>query len=178
MLLVRLHRLRAPRQWDESALKTRRLPGALSLFARSCLYPRSPCHRRQPADTIQHSLEQPSRNRHLSQLKDQSPGVPHQTASHLDQLDLHTPQRPVPDRLGQTQPAKEVPKVVRQSDRRPTVQRRWYPRNLPNDCTPTAREETSIGAVRPESPADTHSPSPSVPAHHPTRDRPTVRRPR
>ena len=47
------------------------------------------------------SLEQPSRNRHLGQLKDQSPRVPHQTASHLDQLDLHAPQRPVPDRLGQ-----------------------------------------------------------------------------
>ena len=33
-----------------------------------------------PADTIQHSLEQPLRNRHLGQLKDQSTGVPHQTA--------------------------------------------------------------------------------------------------
>ena len=55
-----------------------------------------------PVDTIQHSLEQPSRNRHLGQLKDQSTGVPHQTTSHLDQLDLHAPQRPVPDRLGQT----------------------------------------------------------------------------
>ena len=29
-------------------------------------------------------------------------GVLHQTTSHLDQLDLHAPQRPVPDRLGQT----------------------------------------------------------------------------
>ena len=49
-----------------------------------------------------------------------SPGVPHQTASHLDQLDLHAPQRPVLDRLGQTQPAKEVPKVVRQDEQRQT----------------------------------------------------------
>ena len=31
---------------------------------------------------------------------------------------------------------------------------------------------------RPDSPADTHSPSPSVPVHRPARDRPTVRRPR
>ena len=57
-------------------------------------------------------LEQPPRNRHLGQLKDQ---VPHQAASHLDQLDLYAPQRPVLDRLGQTQPPKEVPKVVRQN---------------------------------------------------------------
>ena len=46
--------------------------------------------------------------------------MPHQTASHLDQLDLHAPQRPVLDRLGQTQPAKEVPKVVRQDEQRQT----------------------------------------------------------
>ena len=30
MPFVRLHRLRVPRQWDEIALKTSRLPGALS----------------------------------------------------------------------------------------------------------------------------------------------------
>ena len=50
-------------------------------MAKSWLYPPSACHRRLPADAIQHSLEQPSRNRHLGQLNDQSPGVPHQTAS-------------------------------------------------------------------------------------------------
>ena len=37
---------RAPRQWGESALKTSRLPGALSLLARSWLYPPSAWRRR------------------------------------------------------------------------------------------------------------------------------------
>ena len=35
-----------PRQWGESALKTSRLPGALSLLARSWLYPPSAWLRR------------------------------------------------------------------------------------------------------------------------------------
>ena len=35
-----------PRQWGESALKTSRLPGALSLLAKSWLYPPSAWHRR------------------------------------------------------------------------------------------------------------------------------------
>ena len=35
-----------PRQWGESALKTSRLPGALSLLARSWLYPPSAWRRR------------------------------------------------------------------------------------------------------------------------------------
>ena len=107
-------------QWGESALKTSRLLGAPFLLARSWFYSPSAWRRRQPADTIQHSLEQPSRNRHLGQQKDQPPRVPHQTASHLDQLDLHAPQQPVLDHLGQTQPAREVPKVVRQDEQRQT----------------------------------------------------------
>ena len=38
MLLVRLCHLQVPRQWGESALKTSRLPGALSLLAKSSGY--------------------------------------------------------------------------------------------------------------------------------------------
>ena len=42
--------------------------------------------------TIQHSLEQPSRNRHLGQLKDQPPCVPH-TIDKPDSLGLHSRRR-------------------------------------------------------------------------------------
>ena len=79
-------------------------------------------------------------NRHLGQLEDQSPGVPYQTASHLDQFDLHTPQRPVLDRLGQTQPAKEVPKVVRQNEQRQTH---------PVGHEPMARQPSPVQGVLP-----------------------------
>ena len=67
------------------------------------------------------------------------------------------------------------------SDRRPTVQHRWYPRSLPDDCTPTAcrRPTNRCCTLRPPRlPADIHPPSPSVPVHHPTRDRPAAQRPR
>ena len=70
----------------------------------------------------------------------QTSGVPHQTASHLDQLDLHAPQRPVPDRLGQTQPAKEVPKVVRQNEQR---------QSHPVGHEPLARQPSPVQGVLP-----------------------------
>ena len=73
--------------------------------------PRPSWHQPQAANALQYCHPYVPGHCHLSHLKDQAPGMPHQPGPCLDQLELHTLQGPFLDDLGPRQPPQEVAQV-------------------------------------------------------------------